>query len=215
MRKLIIVNGLPSSGKNTIGKLKSIEEDAVFLGYGYIDNEYNRNIMENYEGEENDLEGQNQIGAIKISEYKKLIDFALNHSTKMKNVVVVAPFYEWLLKTSSLLDIINKAYNVGVEVEFIWVDTELENTRKRMIEKGNINDSWKIKNWNRYSELITNITSIQDSDYSSRILKYPSIDMRYFKVIDNNTDMEITNDILEIVPFCIQSIDSLKNKVDI
>ena len=82
-----------------------------------------------------------------------------------------------------------------------------------MIEKGNINDSWKIKNWNRYSELITNITSIQDSDYSSRILKYPSIDMRYFKVIDNNTDMEITNDILSSAKYYVSAkVAELKEK---
>ena len=210
MRKLIIMNGLPGSGKNTIGKMISIEQDAVFFGYGHIDNDYNRNIVETYAGDDLDLEGRNLVGAIKISHHRNLIEVAIDKATQGNTVVICSPFYEWLLKPKHLIDVIQKAESYGVEVEFIWVDTELEKTKERLLSKAIINDKWKINNWDRYSESIRNITSVQDFNYTSRDIKYPSIDMKYFNVYDNNENIIIPDEILEFETECTQFMDKIK-----
>ncbi len=149
VKKLILVTSPPACGKTFISKqlaknLKHIvylDKDALIVLSKQIfkvaNEEYNRS---------SDFFEEN----IRNYEYYAIVDIALEALDYEDLVLINAPFTREIRDVSYMNGLRNKLAEKGAELAVIWVQTDPEVCRQRMIKRDSDRDTWKINNWDEY-----------------------------------------------------------------
>ncbi len=149
MKRLILVTSPPASGKTYVSKrlaenLKHVvylDKDTlivlsrqIFLVAGQ---EYNRSsdFFETY---------------IRDYEYAAIIDLALEALEYDDIVLINAPFTKEVRNTKYMAELRTQLAEKSAKLTIIWVQTDVEICRQRMIERDSERDRWKLNNWNEY-----------------------------------------------------------------
>ena len=149
MKRLILVTSPPASGKTYISKqlarnLKHVvyldKDTLVVLSkqiFVVAGQEYNRS---------SDFFESN----IRDYEYSAIVDLAMEALEYDDIVLINAPFTREIRDTRYMNDLREKLIKKNAKLTIIWVQTDVEVCRQRMIERNSDRDRWKLDNWEEY-----------------------------------------------------------------
>lgn len=149
MKRLILVTSPPASGKTYISKqlarnLKHVvylDKDTLIVLSKQIfvvaGQEYNRS---------SDFFEAN----IRDYEYSAIVDLAMEALEYDDIVLINAPFTREIRDTRYMNDLREKLIKKNAKLTVIWVQTDVEVCRQRMIERNSDRDQWKLDNWEEY-----------------------------------------------------------------
>lgn len=149
MKKLILVTSPPACGKTYISKqlaknLKHVvylDKDTLIVLSRQIfvvaQEEYNRS---------SDFFERN----IRDYEYAAIVDLALEALEYDDTVLINAPFTREVRNKSYMDDLREKLKQKNAKLIVIWVQTNIEVVKQRMVQRNSDRDSWKLANWEQY-----------------------------------------------------------------
>jgi len=151
MKKMIVVAGVAGSGKSYVGKEISRRlENCIYIDKDtqtrYIVDE----LLKCLGHSETDRESKDYIEKIRPLEYKCLIKEGLENIELDKNCVLSAPFIKEINDESYFQDLNDELEFEDATLKLIWVYTDENSARKRIIDRNAVRDQNKINNWDQY-----------------------------------------------------------------
>lgn len=149
MKELILVTSPPACGKTYISKqLATNLKHVVYLDkdtlivlskqiFAVAHEEYNRS---------SDFFEQN----IRDYEYEAIVDLALEALEYDDIVLINAPFTREVRDKSYMDSLSEKLRLKNARLVVIWVQTDVEVVRHRMIQRNSDRDTWKLGHWDEY-----------------------------------------------------------------
>jgi predicted kinase len=149
VKKLILVTSPPASGKTYIAKKLAealshvvyLDKDTlitlskqIFVAAG---EEYNRS---------SDFFNKN----IRDFEYETTVALALEALNYDDIVLINAPFTKEIRDLNYIKNLKTILKDKNASLVVIWVETSIDVTQQRMIERNSDRDTWKLANWNEY-----------------------------------------------------------------
>lgn len=195
MKKLILVTSPPASGKTYVSKkLAEALSHVVYLDkdtlitlskqiFVIAGEEYNRS---------SDFFNKN----IRDYEYETIVALALEALDYDDIVLINAPFSSEIRDLNYISKLKAKLEEKNASLVVVWVETSIDVTRKRMIERNSDRDTWKIAHWDEYIAGVNFNIPIALDD--------PCIkdDLLIFK---NSSDEEFTTSLKQIVSILEES----------
>jgi len=189
MKKMIIVAGVAGSGKSYIGKeiAKKIE-NCVYLDKDtqtrFLVDKFLKCLGHN----ETDRESQEYLQNIRPLEYECLLKQGLENLELDKDCILSAPFIKEINEESYFKDLNDELEFEDAMLKLIWIYTDEESARKRIIDRNAKRDENKINNWNDY---------IKNVNHNK-----PQLDIDMF-IIDNKVEAEedILSQINKVIEF--------------
>lgn len=149
MKRLILVTSPPASGKTYVSKqlakkLKHVvylDKDTLIVLSKQIfvvaGQEYNRS---------SDFFEQN----IRNYEYAAIVDIALE-ALEYDNIVLInAPFTREVRDTAYMTDLKARLVQKNAKLTVVWVQTDVDVCKQRMIDRNSDRDKWKLEHWDEY-----------------------------------------------------------------
>ena len=149
MKRLILVTSTPASGKTYISKqlakkLKHVvyldKDTLIVLSrqiFAVANQEYNRS---------SDFFEKN----IRDYEYDAIVALALEALEYDDIVLINAPFTREIRDEKYMTDLKAKLALKNAKLTIIWVKTDIEVCRQRMISRNSDRDTWKLEHWDEY-----------------------------------------------------------------
>ena len=148
-KRMILVTSPPASGKTYVSKqlakklphIVYLDKDAliplsnrVFLAAGEEINRSSAFFEEN----------------IRNYEYITILDLGFEALEYADLVLINAPFTREVRNNEYISNLKSRLAQKGADLILIWVETDIEITRRRMIERNSPRDTWKLANWEEY-----------------------------------------------------------------
>ena len=149
MKKLILVTSPPASGKTYISKkLAEALRHVVYLDkdtliklskqiFVVAGEEYNRS---------SDFFNKN----IRDYEYETIVALAMEALNYDDIVLINAPFTKEIRDLNYIKNLKATLKDKNASLVVIWVETSIDVTQQRMIDRNSDRDTWKLANWNEY-----------------------------------------------------------------
>ena len=146
---MILVTSPPASGKTFVSQQLSkklphivyLDKDALIplsnRVFHVAGKEYNRS---------SDFFEEN----IRNYEYIAILNIGFEALEYADLVLINAPFTREIRDNQYITELKAKLADKGADLVLIWVETDIEVTRQRMIERNSPRDTWKIANWEQY-----------------------------------------------------------------
>ena len=195
MKKLILVTSPPASGKTYIAKkLSEALRQVVYLDKDVLiklskqifvvaGEEYNRS---------SDFFNEN----IRDYEYETIVELAMEALTYDDIVLINAPFTREIRDLNYIKKLKAKLTTKNASLVVIWVETSINVTHQRMIERNSDRDTWKLAHWNEYiAEINFDIPSALDDPFIKD-------DLLIFK---NSSDEEFTDSLTKTIDILEES----------
>ena len=148
-KKLILVTSPPASGKTYISKMLADNLDHVV----YLDKDTLvplSNVVFEVAGEEINRSSQFFEDKIRNVEYEVTLNLAFEAIQYDDIVLINAPFTREIRNTEYMISLRKKLREYGAQLTVVWVQTDVEVCKQRMIERNSPRDVWKIANWDEY-----------------------------------------------------------------
>lgn len=149
MKKLILVTSPPACGKTFVSK----ELSKALMHVVYLDKDtlivLSKQIFV-VAGEEYNRSSEFFEKNIRDYEYMAVIELALEALAYDDTVLINAPFTREIRDTAYMNDLKGKLAQRGAKLVVIWVDTDVEVCRQRMIARNSDRDTWKLAHWDEY-----------------------------------------------------------------
>lgn len=193
MKRLILVTSPPASGKTYISKhlakrLKHVvyldKDTLIVLSnqiFKVVGQELNRS---------SDFFEEN----IRNFEYQATLDLAMEALNYDDIVLINAPFTREIRDEAYINDLKHRLVQKDTRLTVVWVITDVEVTRQRMVDRNSSRDTWKLANWEAYvKDVDFDIPkSIDDPKvvddlllfYNSNEAEYEASMMRILEVLD-------------------------------
>jgi len=149
VKKLILVTSPPASGKTYIAKkLAEALSHVVYLDkdtlitlskqiFVVAGEEYNRS---------SDFFNKN----IRDYEYETIVALAMEALNYDDIVLINAPFTKEIRDLNYIKNLKATLKDKNASLVVIWVETSIDVTQQRMIDRNSDRDTWKLANWNEY-----------------------------------------------------------------
>ncbi|MHB1155036.1 MAG: AAA family ATPase [Eubacteriales bacterium] len=149
MKRLILVTSPPASGKTYVSRelaknLKHVvylDKDTLIVLSKQIfvvaNQEYNRS-------------SQFFESNIRDYEYAAVIDLALEALDYDDIVLINAPFTREVRNLDYMSNLKKQLIQKNAKLTVIWVETDADVCKQRMIERNSDRDRWKLEHWNEY-----------------------------------------------------------------
>ncbi|MDF1876010.1 AAA family ATPase [Sulfurimonas sp. SAG-AH-194-I05] len=174
MKNLIIIAGVAGSGKSYIGK----EIAKKINNCVYLDKDtQTRELVDSYlfclGHSDTDRESKEYLEKIRPLEYSCLMKQSLENLELGKSCILSAPFIKEINDKDFFEDLSVDLEFEDAGMKFIWINTDENTARKRIIDRNAKRDENKINNWTEY---------IQKTSH-----QIPTLDIDFF-TIDNRID---------------------------
>lgn len=149
MKRLILVTSPPASGKTYISKQLATELKHVV----YLDKDtliVLSNQIFKVAGMEINRSSDFFEEHIRNFEYEATLDLALEALTYDDIVLINAPFTREIRDVAYVNRLKEKLVAKNTRLTVVWVITDVEVIKKRMIERNSDRDTWKIEHWDEY-----------------------------------------------------------------
>ncbi len=149
MKHLILVTSPPACGKTYVSKelakaltpLVYLDKDTLIVLSKQIFKVANEEVNRSSKFfEEN----------IRNYEYYAIFDIALESLQYCDLALINAPFAREIRNPEEIAKMRSRLAEVGAELTVIWVHTDIEVCRKRMIARNSDRDTWKLAHWDEY-----------------------------------------------------------------
>ncbi len=190
MKKLIIIAGVAGSGKSYIGQ----EIAKKLNNCAYLDKDTQTRFLvdkflECLGHNETDRESQEYLQEIRPLEYECLLKQGFENLELGKDCILSAPFIKEVNEENYFQDLNDELEFEDAILKLIWIYTDEESARKRIIDRNAKRDENKINNWNDYVKNVNH--------------NKPNLSMDIF-IIDNR--LEPDEDILSQIDKAIKFI---------
>ena len=149
MKHLILVTSPPASGKTFVSKqLAKRFHNIVYLDKDALVPLSNRIFIA--AGEPINRSSQFFEDHVRNFEYDAILDIGFEALEYSDIVLINAPFTREVRDDEYIKGLKEKLALHGAELTLIWIVTDIEITRLRMIERNSPRDTWKIANWEEY-----------------------------------------------------------------
>lgn len=176
MKKLILVTSPPASGKTYVSQqLAKKLPHIVYLDKDALIPLSKRIFL--VAGEEINRSSDFFENNIRNYEYEAILDIAFEALEYEDLVLVNAPFTREVRDDAYISDLKKKLAERGASLAVIWVETDVEITRQRMIERNSPRDTWKLTHWDEY---------VAGRDYSTPSI--PSLSDCLIKFYNSSTE---------------------------
>lgn len=148
-KRMILVTSPPASGKTYVSKeLAKRLHGIVYLDKDALIPLSNRVFIAGGEpiNRSSDFFEEN----IRNYEYDAILDIGVEALEYNDLVMINAPFTREVRNNDFILDLRQKLAKHGADLILIWVITDIEVCRKRMIARNSPRDTWKLENWDAY-----------------------------------------------------------------
>lgn len=198
MKKLILVTSPPASGKTYVSKkLAEALSHVVYLDkdtlitlskqiFVVAGQEYNRSSAFFYKN-------------VRDYEYETIVSLALEALNYDDIVLINAPFTKEIRDLGYINKLKARLKDCNASLVVIWVETSIEVTRQRMMERNSDRDGWKLAHWDEY---------IRGTNFDIPIaLDDPCVkdDLLIFK---NSSDAEFTESLTKTVEIIQSAAES-------
>ena len=175
-KRMILVTSPPASGKTFVSKqLAKKLPHIVYLDKDALVPLSNR--VFHVAGEEVNRSSPFFEEHIRNYEYEVILDIGFEAIEYNDLVLINAPFTREVRNNEYIEDLKAKLASHGAELVVIWVVTDIEVSRQRMIARNSPRDTWKLSNWDEY---------VASRDYSTPSM--PSISDCLVKFYNSNQD---------------------------
>lgn len=149
MKHLILVTSPPASGKTYISKqLAKKLKHIVYLDKDALVPLSNRTFIA--AGEEINRSSDFFEENIRNYEYDVILDMAIEALEYEDLVLINAPFTREIRDNDFVISLKKRLADIGAQLTLVWVETNVEICRQRMIARNSDRDVWKINNWDEY-----------------------------------------------------------------
>lgn len=149
MKKLILVTSPPASGKTFVSK----ELSKALKNIVYLDKDtlipLSHQIFKVVNEEENRSSAFFEEW-LRNPEYEVIEDLALEALDYAEIVLINAPFTREIRDEKWMNEMMEKLAAKDAKLCIIWVETDVEVCRQRMIDRNSDRDTWKLANWDEY-----------------------------------------------------------------
>lgn len=149
MKRLILVTSPPASGKTYISKQLAKALNQVM----YLDKDtlivLSHQIFRVANQEENRSSEFFQQH-IRDFEYDAILDIAMEGLAYTDNVLINAPFTQEIRDPKYVAELKARLAKLGARLSVVWVMTEVDVVRQRMIDRNSDRDTWKLAHWDEY-----------------------------------------------------------------
>ena len=148
-KRMILVTSPPASGKTYVSQqLAKNLHNIVYLDKDALIPLSNR--VFHVAGEENNRSSDFFEEHIRNYEYIAILDIGFEALEYADLVLINAPFTREVRDNEYIKNLKEKLASHGADLVVIWVETDVEVTRQRMIERNSPRDTWKLANWDEY-----------------------------------------------------------------
>ncbi|WP_119396484.1 AAA family ATPase [Salinibius halmophilus] len=149
MKRLILVTSPPASGKTYISKQLAKALNHVM----YLDKD--TLIVLSHQifrvmGEEENRSSEFFQKHIRDFEYDAILDLAFEGLAYTDNVLINAPFTQEIRDPEYVAKLKARLAAQGARLCVVWVMTDVDVVKQRMIERDSDRDTWKLANWDEY-----------------------------------------------------------------
>lgn len=152
IKKLVLIGGVPGSGKTHVGKTIAQQTSAVYLDKDTVSQLFTEQLLVALGSNKDDRESEVYIHKVRPIEYETLMALALENISQASNhVICSAPFLyqysspKWLNKLSAQLK------EMGAELILVWLSVDVATAKIRLTQRNTPRDAWKLANWHEYS----------------------------------------------------------------
>ena len=190
-KRMILVTSPPASGKTFVSRqLAKKLPHVVYLDKDALIPLSNR--IFHVAGQEYNRSSEFFDEHIRNFEYEAILDIAFEALEYEDLVLINAPFTREVRDNEYIKKLKTKLAKYNAELIVIWVVTDIEVSRKRMIERNSPRDTWKLANWDAY---------VAGRDYS--VPSIPALSDCLVKFYNSNND-EFNESIQRITKFLIE-----------
>lgn len=191
MKRMILVTSPPASGKTFVSQqLAKKLPHIVYLDKDALIPLSNR--VFHVAGEENNRSSDFFEEHIRNFEYEAILDIGFEALEYEDLVLINAPFTREVRDNEYIKNLRTKLASRGAELVVIWVVTDIEVSRKRMIARNSPRDTWKLANWDEY---------VAGRDYSTPDI--PALSGCLVKFFNSNT-VEFNESMERITKFLLE-----------
>lgn len=149
--KLIFLIGAAGSGKSTVGKLLAGECHYCYLDKDIVANRFTAAILERegYDGSERD-QCQFYKDVVYSLEYETLLNLASENLKLGNSVVLDAPFLGYFEQKDYVQKFMQEYDIKDVDAYVLRVFVSEETLKRRIKERNNQRDFWKLENWDEF-----------------------------------------------------------------
>ena len=148
-KRMILVTSPPASGKTYVSKqIAKNLHNIVYLDKDALIPLSSR--VFHVAGEENNRSSAFFEEHIRNYEYITILDIGFEALEYADLVLINAPFTREVRDNEYMQSLKYKLANMDADLVVIWVETDIEVTRQRMIKRNSPRDTWKLSNWEEY-----------------------------------------------------------------
>lgn len=149
--KLIIIGGLPGSGKTKVGKeLSKLVDGAVFLDKDTLSRSLVEAMLVLLGSNKDDRESDFYKTHVRPLEYDVMLKQAIENVELGKVAVLSAPFIKELYSPEWIENIRVDVDMSDSELHLVWVQCSTGTMKSRLIDRNASRDKWKILHWDEY-----------------------------------------------------------------
>lgn len=148
-KKLILIGGMPGSGKTHIGK-ELARRTGLFVDKDTMSRFFTEEMLQLLGSHVDDRESETYLAHVRTLEYETMMKHALENIEIGHSVICSAPFISEFNDTDWLDEISLEAELFDAEIVTIWIHVDFPTARQRIISRGASRDSWKLANWEAY-----------------------------------------------------------------
>ena len=190
-KRMILVTSPPASGKTFVSQqLAKKLPHIVYLDKDALIPLSNR--IFHVAGQENNRSSDFFEEHIRNYEYEAILDIGFEALEYEDLVLINAPFTREVRDNEYIKNLRTKLSKRGAELVLIWVVTDIEVSRKRMIARNSPRDTWKLANWDEY---------VAGRDYSTPDL--PALSGCLVKFFNSN-NVEFNDSMERITKFLLE-----------
>ena len=148
-KRMILVTSPPASGKTHVSKaLANHLPHIVYLDKDALIPLSSR--IFHVAGEENNRSSAFFEENIRNYEYIAILDIGFEALQYADLVLINAPFTREVRDNEYIQNLREKLARYNADLVVIWVETDIEVTRQRMIKRNSPRDTWKLEHWDEY-----------------------------------------------------------------
>jgi predicted kinase len=147
--KLVIVGGFPCSGKTLISKMIA-RKGLFFVDKDSVAKFFTKALLESLGSYGDDRQSELYVSKVKDLEYQTILDVSFENIGLGNSVVVTAPFIKDFFDPTWINNIHQRVKFLGGELVLLWIHTDLDILKQRMVLRREPRDNWKLDNWEEY-----------------------------------------------------------------
>ncbi|CAM3860551.1 AAA family ATPase [Vreelandella rituensis] len=152
-RRLILIGGMPGSGKTLIGKALA-GRLGLFVDKDTVSQFFTEQMLQLLGSHVDDRESGVYLGKVRDIEYETMMKHALENLALGHTVICSAPFIREFGDPQWLDGIHFEAELLDADVIKIWIHVDPRTARERILSRGASRDVWKLINWDTYISTI-------------------------------------------------------------